>query len=569
MTPSTGDPIVVDVDAVAGARERERIVVNGLARGTTYDAFVEAIDDEGLVTASPAIAVETGGALCIADDAFDGALTARATEFTVTRPEHLTRLFGCEVIDARLRIVDQECEITQLAALRALREVTGGVSIVGNALCGRGLVDLADLGALEYTSSLQLSNNGVLTTVDLDAAVDAVVVEGNPVLTAVNLSTLARGPGDATFSANPRLSTIAVGIEGQNRGLILADNDILIDIAAPALARGGVVVDGAAILEALDLPALTEATEVRLHDVPVLTSLLMSALTRINDDLVIDQAPVLTRLSVASASPERFVLRNTGLDTVPELTTNSLELIDNVALHTVAAVRATNTIIAHNNPALAPCDVIALAAATDLSNVNIDIDLPATSCPAGTPLLRCFPGGFGSEGEGEGEGEGDPIVLGIPTHVGDEAARSLTMCRDWTGDLVLSDVSTFDTMAGLQVVRGAFQVSSETLVEAWLPVLTRADEVVIVDVPELDTIAMPVLASVQRFVVARAPRWILTDIVDLSTSEMSLTVEDSGIAELEAFFDSGESDAPSAGPHGAHEPAEPRERSVDQRALSR
>lgn len=226
----------VTLDASALAGQPERLVVEGLFRGTRYSVSVEAVDAANNASLSNTIATETGGALCLEED---GELVARGNVFRVTRPEHLVRLVGCERIEATLLIEDVDCVIESLAALTSLTSVTA-LTISGNALCGTGLVSLEDLAALE-SGDVSVTANGTLTSIELPAlAVGTLLVTDNPVLDRVAAPVLAQG--SVTLSRNNRLGDVDL------TALVAADS-IIVDATAPL---------------DVDLPALATSTFINL-----------------------------------------------------------------------------------------------------------------------------------------------------------------------------------------------------------------------------------------------------------------------------------------------------------------
>lgn len=496
-----GTKRVVDVAATAAARERERIVVDGLVRGTVYSVVVEATDDAELSTTSAPLLAETGGALCVPDPV-TGALTARGDTLTITRPEHLVRLYGCEVIEGSLTIVDEDCEITQLAALRNLRQVTAALEISGNELCGRGLVDVSDLAALESVEQLSVLNTGTLVDLSLNAAINSVTITSNRALARVSLPQRASAGGSGIdVQGNPSLTSLVAGVP--NGSISITGNPILQTVAFDHFSTGNVDISWSPALTdvslpvwadgelrfienpsvaALSLPAMTTLYSVEIRDVEELAAFVVPSLERLND-LSIGDAPRLSELDLGTGSSRVVSLGGTALTTLPAIdAANALLLTDNPLLVDVAAVRVLPSarIVARNNPLLPPCAVLSLAATSGLDSSDLDIDLPLTPCPADTPLPSC------------NEGRQQFLVDG------DQQLAPLVACGQIFGNLTLRNVTTTNALANLKSLLGELAIDvAPALTTLRLPALQsvralRFDG----QAPALTTIDLPALASV-------------------------------------------------------------------------
>jgi hypothetical protein len=502
LTPQLAGGVAreVDVVATAGAREREKIVVDGLLRGTVYSIVVEATDDAGLSTTSAPLLAETGGALCTPDPV-TGALTARGTELTITRPEHLVRLYGCEVIEGSLQIVDEDCEITQLAALRNLREVTIALEISGNELCGRGLVDLSDLAALESVEQLAVTNTGTLADLSLNAAVNSITISANRALTVVSLPTSAYAGGSGIdVQGNPALTTLVAGITENSVRIVgnealqkiilddftsgdvdISSSPALTDVSLPAWTEGTFAFADNPRVVSLSLPSITTSDSVTIENIDELTELTAPSLVRLFQ-LSITNAPRLAALAPLPGVVQQVTFRTTALSSLPAMVTGQLVLESNPILQDVAALRlqSPGMIRAHDNPVLPPCALLALAATSNTDGTFLNIDLPDAPCPADTPLPRC-----------------SFFLMPFAANNDEQLAR-LMMCGEITVDVTIGSITSTAPLANLQQVGGVLSVAAaSTLTTLSLPSLRFAGGLHIDSAAAaLTTIDLPALASV-------------------------------------------------------------------------
>jgi hypothetical protein len=284
LTPATGTRVSQGFPATAPAGQRERVVMDGLPKGTLFQAVVESVDVSGNVGSSNELAVETGGALCKLDPV-TGLLTSGLSNLVVTRPEHLVRLFGCEAIET-LVVDGRDCAVEQLVALRSLRRAVA-INIAGNSLCARGLSSLDDLSALEAVDSLSIIGTQVID-LDLDVVVATrVQVQANALLETVTMSTGA-AMESVFFLENPSLRAATLPALTTSDFCFFSDNDSLERVDLPALQSALFQAHNNAVLSAVLLPSLTAATQLSLENNPLLTTVTVSPAAALNQCVLHD-----------------------------------------------------------------------------------------------------------------------------------------------------------------------------------------------------------------------------------------------------------------------------------------
>lgn len=247
------EPLVLDsADAVAALAQQECVIVEGSLQVTGAE-----IDDlAGLENIRK--------------------VTGAVQVMQTSKLENLRGLAGLEITGLNLI---SNTGLSNVSGLDALRIVRGGLLLSGNSL----IQDLSELeGVVFERGSLTFSGNeGLLTLDGLDgvAAVDDVLIAGNPKLTTVN-----------------SLQRLA-----ESKNLTITQNEVLDSVVFPALGVAeAIAIASNASLRSIELSSLTDVSNLTIQDNARLQSLDISSAQGVGE-FVLVQNPLLSDLGDLSS----------------------------------------------------------------------------------------------------------------------------------------------------------------------------------------------------------------------------------------------------------------------------